>query len=137
MELFNRQNIFFYILLFFGGCTAFIPPAPVVIQTPQTVTIEKKVIGSGTLLIDISKGEHLAMTYINADEIKKTFEIKGIAQKKVEQAIQQAIVWTGNKEKLKAAIKGDKTSNYKNFKTITEALRKKEIYKYKLITTPE
>jgi biopolymer transport protein ExbD len=140
MELisFNLSKFLFSILLFFGGCSAFEPPAPVTITTPKTIITEKdKDFYSNSLLIDMSKKQKLLLTYTDQDKNKKSIEIKANNEKELQKTIQQAINWAGNRQELKVLIQGDNKAPSNTFQTVIKALTAKGLYKYKLITTPE
>jgi len=140
MELisFNLSEFLFSILLFFGGCSAFGPPAPVTITTPKTIiTEESKDFYSNSLLIDMSKKQKLLLTYTDQDQSKKRIGIKANNEKELQKTIQQAISWTGNRQELKVLIQGDNKTSSTTFQTVIKALTAKGLYKYKLITTSE
>ena len=69
---FDLSKVILAILIFFKGCTAFEPPAPVTITTPRTVVTEEgKNFYSNSLLIDMSNKEKLILTRIKIKDVSK------------------------------------------------------------------
>jgi biopolymer transport protein ExbD len=78
-----------------------------------------------------------------SDEQKKGYETKMEGVPVLDSTDNQLIYWVAETKKafggteLNVMVKGDNNTKYPVFKQIIEALRKNELFKYKLITSPE
>lgn len=133
---FDIKDIFLSLIFFIGSCESFGPPEPVKVQTPKTVTLEKVGFEPG-LEIKIQKNKKISMIYKHADKRISKIEIKDSDQKEIERGIQKAIDLSENKDKMKVRLISSADIEYKDFKIVIDALRTKNLYKYRLITDPE
>jgi biopolymer transport protein ExbD len=136
MELlsFDGKNLIMLLLLSFSGCLAIQPPPTTEIKTPRSVSTEvSKINDPHSLEIIGSKNGEIEIIYINEDSSKTILR----NEKNLTDAIRKYKELAGGKDSLKVLISADATTNYKTFEKIIEALRKNEIYNYKLLTTPE
>lgn len=79
---------------------------------------------------------------LNADQQKNALaKIQGVPV--LDSTDNQLITWVGESQKafqgttMNVMVKGDNNTKYPVFKQIIEALRKNELFKYQLITSPE
>ena len=78
-------------------------PKPVTIVAPKTITTEKTNFYINSLLIDMSQKEKLTLSYLDQDRIKRCIVTGTRDKKKMEEILQQAIVWAGNSQELKVS----------------------------------
>lgn len=133
---FELKNIFIALVMFFSGCMAFQPPDPIEIQAPVSESKEvNALIQPNSLEIMVDKKGRIQFSFTNQDLIQSILSVQNNIQILSEE-IKKIIKQSGGKENLKIRIEQDLIKT-KDFEKIIEALRRNEIYNYKLLTTPE
>jgi len=113
------------------------PPESIVVSTPTSVssTIPP---GTAVLFFWLTKDDKLYYKYDSTHDDKNFIQIKPITVKKIQQVISELERKNGitfNENNL--LIKGDGSSLYPVFKKLKEALKQKEIFKFRIVTSTE
>jgi biopolymer transport protein ExbD len=131
---FDFENIFVWLMVFFGGCFSYTPPQPVEVQTPESVTTQ--ITREENLVIEIKNENTVQFIFTDQEGNLSYREVKNelAALKNV---IKELIDKAGGKENLNIALKSLPTTKHKDYSKVIEALKANEIYKFSLITIPE
>lgn len=116
-----------------------LPPPPIEITTPKIVSTKKQVGPDSDEVALIFEFDGSPTIFYSIKTQKDSIEGKVLKeQAKIESIITKAQLFSKEQNKLLTVlIKGDNKAAYSEFKTLIDALKSKEIYKYRLITTPE
>lgn len=138
------QTIILAILIFFGGCMAFEPSEPVVIQTPKSVAVER-INDKNGLIIEFKTKDSISLVYRSQAKGNDYLKSRGETSKSfrnpsvqdLSDVISAVVKLNGGTEGLNAIIEGENQANAQNFKKLIEALRRNRLFRFQLITKPK
>jgi len=113
------------------------PPEVIAVKSPTSVSSTVPA-GTAVLFFWLTKEDKLYYKYDSTHDDKNFIQIKPITVKKIQQVISELERKNGitfNENNL--LVKGDGSSLYPVFKKLKEALKQKEIFKFRIVTSTE